>query len=135
MIAIVVQALWRLGQGALKTTRRAVIALLVATANFPGMNELVVLCGAGVITGLVDRLENGSSCPEYRWSRCSAVGERRRSDCGDIRVIEDYHEKLEEEYLFQHRSNSKMSLINPCIGPPWSPAACRAASSCSVSTP
>lgn len=56
IIAVVVQALWRLGQSALRTTRLTVIALLAAAANFLGMNELVVLCGAGVITALVDRL-------------------------------------------------------------------------------
>lgn len=56
IIAVVVQALWRLGQSALKTTRLTVIALLATAANFLGMNELIVLCGAGVITALVDRL-------------------------------------------------------------------------------
>lgn len=58
IIAVVVQALWRLGQSALKTTRLTVIALLAAAANFLGMNELIVLCGAGVITALVDHLTN-----------------------------------------------------------------------------
>jgi len=58
IIAVVVQALWRLGQSALKTTRLTVIALLATAANFLGMNELIVLCGAGVITALVDRLAN-----------------------------------------------------------------------------
>ncbi|HEV8716375.1 MAG TPA: chromate efflux transporter [Candidatus Binatia bacterium] len=56
IIAVVVQALWRLGQSALKTTRLTVIALLATAANFLGVNELLVLCGAGVITALVDRL-------------------------------------------------------------------------------
>ncbi|MGE0827327.1 MAG: chromate efflux transporter [Candidatus Binatia bacterium] len=60
IIAVVVQALWRLGQSALKTTRLMVIALLAATTNFLGVNELVVLCGAGVITVLVDRLTNNT---------------------------------------------------------------------------
>jgi len=60
IIAVVVQALWRLGQSALKTTRLTVIALLAAAANFLGMNELVVLCGAGVITALIDRLANNA---------------------------------------------------------------------------
>jgi chromate transporter len=60
IITVVVQALWRLGQSALKTTRLTMIALLAAAANFLGMNELVVLCGAGVITALVDRLANNA---------------------------------------------------------------------------
>jgi chromate transporter len=58
IIAVVVQALWRLGQSALKTTRLTVIALLATAVNFLGVNELVVLCSAGVITALVDRSAN-----------------------------------------------------------------------------
>lgn len=58
IIAVVIQALWRLGQSALKTTRLTVIALLAAAANSLGMNELIVLGGAGVITALVDHLAN-----------------------------------------------------------------------------
>jgi chromate transporter len=60
IMAVVIQALWRLGQSALKTTSLTMIALLAATANFGGMNELIVLCGAGVIAVLVDRLVNNA---------------------------------------------------------------------------
>jgi chromate transporter len=60
IMAVVIQALWRLGQSALKTTRLTMIALLAAAANFVGMNELIVLCGAGVITALLDRLANNA---------------------------------------------------------------------------
>jgi chromate transporter len=60
IIAVVVQALWRLGQSALRTIRLTVIALLATAANFLGVNELIVLCGAGVITALVDRLANNA---------------------------------------------------------------------------
>jgi chromate transporter len=60
IIAVVVQALWRLGQSALRTPRLMVIALLATAANFLGMNELIVLCGAGMITALVDRLANNA---------------------------------------------------------------------------
>jgi chromate transporter len=60
IIAVVVQALWRLGQSALRTIRLTVIALLATAANFLGLNELIVLCGAGVITALVDRLANNA---------------------------------------------------------------------------
>lgn len=60
IIAVVVQALWRLGQSALKTLRLTVIALLATAANFLGLNELIVLCGAGVITGVLDRLANNA---------------------------------------------------------------------------
>jgi chromate transporter len=58
IIAVIVQALWRLGQSALKTIRLTMIALMAVTANFLGVDELIVLCGAGVITALVDRLAN-----------------------------------------------------------------------------
>jgi chromate transporter len=60
IIAVVVQALWRLGQSALKTTRLTVIALVAAAANVFGVNEIIVLCGAGVIAVLVDRLANNA---------------------------------------------------------------------------
>ena len=56
IIAVVVQALGRLGQSALKTIRLMVIALLAAAANFLSIHELLVLCGAGVIAVLVNRL-------------------------------------------------------------------------------
>jgi len=65
MIAVVLQAVWRLGQSALKTGRLTVIALLAALANFLGANELAVLLGAGVIAALSDRLANNAREAPY----------------------------------------------------------------------
>ena len=65
MIAVVLQAVWRLGQSALKTGRLTLIALLAALANFLGANELVVLLGAGVSAALSDRLANNAREAPY----------------------------------------------------------------------
>src|SRR5206468_1940555 len=56
MIAVVLHAVWRLGQSALKTGRLTLVALLAALANCLGANELAVLLSAGVIAALSDRL-------------------------------------------------------------------------------
>jgi len=64
MIAVVLHAVWRLGQSALKTGRLTLVALLAALANFLGANELAVLLGAGVIAALSDRLaDNAREAP------------------------------------------------------------------------
>jgi chromate transporter len=56
VIAIVVQALWRLGQSALKT-RLLIAAGLVATAlGFAGIHELAILFGAGASVALIRSL-------------------------------------------------------------------------------
>ena len=65
MIAVVIHAVWRLGQSALKTGRLTLIALLAALANFLGANELVVLLGAGVIAALSDRLADNTREAPY----------------------------------------------------------------------
>jgi chromate transporter len=49
IIAIVVQALWRLASSAIKTKLLAGLTLVAALASFRGVNELLVLFGAGVI--------------------------------------------------------------------------------------
>src|SRR6476469_5942741 len=49
IIAIVVQALWRLGHSALKSRGLAVVASLAAVLNALGTNELAVLFGAGFL--------------------------------------------------------------------------------------
>jgi len=53
IIVIVLQALWRLASSAVKTKLLAGLALVVAIASFRGVNELVVLFGAGVIAATV----------------------------------------------------------------------------------
>lgn len=56
VIAIVAQALWRLGQSALKT-RLLIAAGLVATAlGFAGIHELAILFGAGACVALIRSL-------------------------------------------------------------------------------
>jgi chromate transporter len=50
MIAVIAQALWRLGRTALKTRTLALICLISTTAVFAGANELLVLFVAGVVT-------------------------------------------------------------------------------------
>ena len=49
IIAIVVQALWRLGLTAVKSRMLAVLAVLAVVASFAGLNPLVVLAGTGLL--------------------------------------------------------------------------------------
>ncbi|AMV36935.1 chromate efflux transporter [Planctomyces sp. SH-PL62] len=49
IIAVVVQALWRLGRNALKSRTLMVVAALCVTINALGVDELVVLLGAGLL--------------------------------------------------------------------------------------
>ncbi|MEW6125909.1 MAG: chromate transporter [Acidobacteriota bacterium] len=51
IIAVVLQALWRLGRSAIKTPWLAIIALVVAVLNFFGVNELLLLLAAGMVVG------------------------------------------------------------------------------------
>lgn len=55
VIAVVAQALWRLGGTAIKSRRLAAIGLASVTAVVLGVNELLVLAGAGVIAALMLR--------------------------------------------------------------------------------
>jgi chromate transporter len=55
MIAIVAQALWRLALSAVKTKLLTGLALFATVASFQGVDELVVLFGAGVIAAVVYR--------------------------------------------------------------------------------
>jgi chromate transporter len=63
VIAIVIQAIWRLGRSAIKSRLLAGTALAAAAAVLVGVNELIVLFGAGALAvifgGLVSR--NGSN--------------------------------------------------------------------------
>lgn len=49
IIAIILKALWNLGRSALKTMWLALLAASVVTLNILGLNELIVLFGAGLI--------------------------------------------------------------------------------------
>jgi chromate transporter len=55
IIAIVMQALWRLGRTAVKTKLLAAVGLAAAVLNFCGTNELIVLFGAGALVTLARR--------------------------------------------------------------------------------
>jgi chromate transporter len=53
VIAVVLQALWRLGQSAITTRLAAGIAALAALANALGMGEIAVLVAAGALAALL----------------------------------------------------------------------------------
>lgn len=52
VMAIVVQALWRLGRTAVKSVPLAVLGLAAVVASAAGVHELLVLAGTGVLAGL-----------------------------------------------------------------------------------
>jgi chromate transporter len=52
VLAIILQALWRLGQTAIKTLFLAGLAILTIIANFAGVNELIVLLAGGILAAL-----------------------------------------------------------------------------------
>jgi chromate transporter len=56
VIAVVLQALWGLGRTAIKSRLLAAVGLLAVVASLLGLNELVVLFGAGVLAWLSARL-------------------------------------------------------------------------------
>jgi chromate transporter len=53
MIAILLQALWRLGQTAVRTRLQAAVGLAAVIANGYGANEIAVLLGAGVLVAVL----------------------------------------------------------------------------------
>jgi chromate transporter len=63
IIAIVLQALWRLAPTAIKNVFFAAIGLVATTAALLGVNVLAVLFGAGVITAIASRLRRRQSEP------------------------------------------------------------------------
>jgi chromate transporter len=52
VIAVVLQALWRLGRSALKTRFLIAVGAACTVCGFLGVNELLILFGAGLLTGL-----------------------------------------------------------------------------------
>ena len=60
VIAIVAQALWNLGRTALKTRGLFALAVACVALSFLGVNELIVLFGAGLVV-VVARTANGAS--------------------------------------------------------------------------
>src|SRR5262250_1720935 len=65
VIAIILQALWRLGRAALKTKSLALVGAVGILLNFLGVRELVILFGAGIATGIgsmvAGRMRRGES--------------------------------------------------------------------------
>ena len=53
IIAVILQALWGLGRKAVKTKMLAALGLAAAALNVLGINELVVLFGAGILMALL----------------------------------------------------------------------------------
>lgn len=64
IIAIVLQALWRLGRAALKTRWLALIAVNGIAFSLLGVNELAVLFGAGAAVGVVSWLVKTADEPD-----------------------------------------------------------------------
>jgi chromate transporter len=52
IIAVVVQALWTLGKSAVKTTFLGVVGAMAVALTLAGVNELIVLLGAGAVVAL-----------------------------------------------------------------------------------
>ena len=64
IVAIVVQALWRLGRHALKSRALTLLALLAVILNALGIDELIVLFGAGLVAATLRRVHSrGRSTP------------------------------------------------------------------------
>ncbi|HYB90504.1 MAG TPA: chromate efflux transporter [Candidatus Binataceae bacterium] len=63
IIAVVAQAIWRLGRVALRTRALAILAAAAVILNFLGVDELVVLFGAGAAMAVARRI---SQTPDAR---------------------------------------------------------------------
>jgi len=61
IIAVVAQAIWRLGRVALRTRALAVLAAAAVILNFVGLDELVVLFGAGAAMVVARRISSTSN--------------------------------------------------------------------------
>jgi chromate transporter len=61
IIAVVLQAIWRLGRVALHTPTLILLAIVATAAAFFGVDEMIVLLGAGVLAILTLRMREGLS--------------------------------------------------------------------------
>jgi chromate transporter len=59
IIAVILQALWRLGRTALKTPLLTCVGVVAAALSFAGMNELLLLLVGGVVCLTVHLFQNG----------------------------------------------------------------------------
>jgi chromate transporter len=53
IIAIVIQALWRLGKSAIKTRLLGLVVVAASALSFVGMNELALLFAAGAVVAII----------------------------------------------------------------------------------
>src|SRR5690606_28890169 len=70
VIAIIVQALWRLARAAVKTPFLAAMFIAAAAANFLGVHELIVLFGAAAVVAggeWILGLFRGRGLPAHAW--------------------------------------------------------------------
>jgi chromate transporter len=82
VIAVVLQALWRLGRTALKTRTLVGLGIAAATAAAAGVNELLVLAASAVLMALLFRLQRSGdpAAPSFAanigsaWNGAAAVG-------------------------------------------------------------
>jgi chromate transporter len=61
VLAIILQAVWRLGRSALKTRPLAMMGVAAAALSFLGVNELIVLFGIGLVAAAFHLLVPGKS--------------------------------------------------------------------------
>lgn len=73
IIAVVAQALWSLTRVALKTRALGALALAAAAANVAGLNEVLVLFGAGAAAALIARVPRRSALLVWTGSGASAA--------------------------------------------------------------
>jgi chromate transporter len=66
IIAVVIQALWGLSRAAVKTAALAALAALAVTASAVGVNELVVLFGAGAVVAVMHSVAAPRGAPPVR---------------------------------------------------------------------
>lgn len=73
VISIIVQALWNLGQKALKDTLSEIAAIFVVVLYFVGVNEIALLFAAGLVVMLAAKV---STAPDERCGRLSSPDQR-----------------------------------------------------------
>jgi chromate transporter len=61
VLAIVAQAVWNLGRSALRTWRNVLLGVAVLAASFLGIQEALLILGAGAVTLILARPRSGSS--------------------------------------------------------------------------
>lgn len=74
VIAIIVQAMWRLGRSTIRTIPRAMMAVAAAGLNLAGANELAVLFGIGFISLAVHAARTRRSARASPTLRCQTAG-------------------------------------------------------------